>query len=214
MYLPAHFAETRPEALHAAMSAHPLATLVSMSGRGLEANPIPLLLKPDTGNLGELWGHVARANPLWREHPADVEVLAVFQGAQSYVSPNWYPTKQEQHKVVPTWNYVTVQARGKLRVMDDAAWVLDLVSTLTATHEATQPRPWSVADAPPDYIAAMLKAIVGIRIEITELSGKWKVSQNQPQINREGVVSALAARSDDMARAMAAAVAAGTGRTL
>lgn len=200
MYLPKHFAETRPEVLHAAIAAHPLATLITHSARGAEADLLPLLMSPDGRYLN---GHVARANPLWRSHPADTDVLAVFTGAQAYISPNWYPSKQEHGKAVPTWNYITVQVRGRLQVMDDAEWARALVTSLTETHEATQAQPWQVGDAPPDYIDSMLKAIVGIRIEISELVGKWKVSQNQSTANRAGVINGLRGKADDMAEAVA-----------
>ncbi len=196
MYLPKHFAETRPEFLHAAMSAHPLASLITLSARGVEANPVPLLLRPVQN---QLHGHLARANPLWREHPEGADVLAVFTGAQAYISPNWYPTKQEHGKAVPTWNYITVQARGKLRVVDDASWVRAFLDDLTTIHEAGEPAPWKMGDAPPDYIDSMLKAVVGIVLEITELTGKWKVSQNQPVVNRAGVAATLTARGNPLA---------------
>ncbi len=198
MYLPKHFAETRPDVLHAAMHEHPLVTLVTLSARGVEANNIPLLL-----NEGVLQGHVARANPLWREHPNDADVLAVFNGAQAYVSPNWYPSKRENGKAVPTWNYITVQARGRLRIIDDRAWVRALVERLTAIHEAPQPAPWRIDDAPPDYIDAMLGAIVGIEITITELTGKWKISQNQSAANQAGVIAGLSQQHNATAQAMA-----------
>ena len=203
MYLPKHFAETRPEILHAAIATHPLACLITLSARGVEANPVPLLLRPEQN---QLHGHLARANPLWREHPDGSDVLAVFNGAQAYISPNWYPSKLEHGKAVPTWNYITVQARGTLRVIDDAQWVRAFLGELTAIHETGEPAPWQMSDAPADYIDNMLKAVVGIVIEITELTGKWKVSQNQPAANRAGVVAALCQSDDIQRQAMAAAV--------
>jgi transcriptional regulator len=205
MYLPAHFAQSDPACLHQIMRDFPLATLITHSPRGVEADAIPLLLQAEAGAHGELWGHVARANPLWKTHPEGTDVLVLFHGPQAYVSPNWYPSKRQHHKAVPTWNYVMVQARGQLRVMDDAAWTRQLVSELSAMHEATQPVPWRVEEAPADYLEAMLRAIVGFRIEITELSGKWKVSQNQPAENRAGVVGALEAQGG-AASAMAALI--------
>lgn len=196
MYIPRHFAETCPERLHAAMAAYPLATLVTLSPRGVEANPVPLLLR---AGQNELHGHVARANPLWREHLQGADALAVFSGPQAYVSPGWYPTKLDHGKAVPTWNYITVQARGRLRVIDDTEWKRHFLDALTAVHEAGEPAPWRTADAPAEYIDNMIKAVVGIVIEITELTGKWKVSQNQPEQNRAAVGAMLLARGNALA---------------
>jgi transcriptional regulator len=138
-----------------------------------------------------LRGHVARANPLWKR-AAGAEVLVVFTGPQAYITPSWYPTKAETHKVVPTWNYTVVQARGPLRAIEDAPWLHALVSGLTAHHEAPRAQPWAVADAPDDYVQVMLRAIVGIEIELTQLVGKWKVSQNRNEADRNGVAAGLA----------------------
>ncbi len=204
MYLPTHFVENRVEVLHAALRAHPLGLLVMHGADGLSANSLPFLIDPAPAPLGTLRGHVARANPLWRD--AGAEALVVFQGPQAYVSPGWYATKAESGKVVPTWNYVMVQARGRLRAVDDAAWLLALVNRLSDTHEASRPAPWKVADAPEDYVATMLRAIVGIEIELSALAGKWKVSQNRGRADREGTAAGLAALPGDEAQAMAAAV--------
>lgn len=203
MYTPAHFAVDDPASLHALMRDRPLATLVTHCTDGLDANPVPLLWVDDGSPNGLLRGHVAKANPLWREADG-AAVLAVFHGPQAYVSPGWYPTKQETGKVVPTWNYAVVQARGTLRAVTDTAWLRDLVDSLTRSHEASQPAPWSVNDAPPVYLDAMLNGIVGIEIAITSLRGKWKMSQNQPEANRRGVVAGLQERGE---AAVAAAVA-------
>jgi len=205
MYLPKHFEETRVEVMHALMAAHPLGLLVTHGADGLQANSIPFMVDPQPTPRGTLIAHVARANPLWRE-AADTHVLIVFQGPQAYVSPGWYPSKAEHGKVVPTWNYIMVQARGRLRAIKDPAALHALVSRLTATHEAAQARPWAVDDAPRDYIDTMLKAIVGIRIEIEALAGKWKVSQNRSAADRAGVAAGLAALAHEDALAMAAAV--------
>ena len=191
MYLPSHFEETRTEVLHALMQAHPLGLLITLSQDGLQANPIPFLIDPDPGRFGTLRGHVARANPLWRDSRFDLESLVVFQGPQAYVSPSMYPSKAEHGKVVPTWNYVAVQAHGRLRCIDDAAWLRALVGRLTQTHEAARDKPWAVEDAPADYVATMLRGIVGIEIELTRLSGKWKVSQNRSADDRQGVAQGL-----------------------
>jgi transcriptional regulator len=210
MYLPSHFAMKDVQQMHALMMRHPFAALVTTSSDGLCANHIPFLLQTQRGEQGVLQGHVARANPLWREvntsQSGFQNVLVIFQGPQSYISPSWYPTKQEHGKVVPTWNYSVVHAQGQLRVVDDAAWLRSLVNRLTVQHETGLERPWSVDDAPSDYIDKMVSAIVGIEITITHLEGKVKLSQNQPAMNREGVVQALSARADDASCAMAVAI--------
>jgi len=197
MYLPTHFAEQRPEVLHKLIEDHPLGLLITLNDAGLQANPVPFFLDADpAGGPGILRAHVARANPLWRETRSDVETLVVFQGAQAYISPSWYPAKAEHGKVVPTWNYVTVQARGTLRAIDDAQWLRAFVSRLTQHHEATQAKPWAVTDAPPDYIDSMLRAIVGIEIVLSSLAGKWKVSQNRGVADRTGVARGLREREE------------------
>jgi len=194
MYLPKHFEESRAEVLHELIRTHPLGLLVTLADAGLQANPVPFMLDADpAGGPGVLRAHVARANPLWRETRSDVEVLVVFQGPQAYVSPSWYPSKAEHGKVVPTWNYVMVQARGTLRAIDDPAWVRAFVTRLTTRHEAVQAKPWAVADAPPDYIEATARAIVGLEITLSALVGKWKVSQNRSAADRAGVASGLRA---------------------
>lgn len=203
MYNPSHFTESRPPVLHALIRAHPLATLVTLSDDGLAANPIPLLLRPDGSDLGVLVGHVARANPVWSATKLEVPVLAVFQGLQAYISPSAYPTKAEHGKVVPTWNYCVVQGRGTLQVHDDPQWIHQQVSELTRQQEASQAAPWAVDDAPRDYTETMLRALVGIEIPLTQLMGKWKVSQNQPAANQAGVVQALEHQGDTASVAMA-----------
>lgn len=190
MYTPSHFDEQRPEPLQQLLHDHPLGLLITNGPQGLDANPVPFLFDARPDGAGVLTAHVARANPVWKE-AADSEVLVVFQGPQAYISPNWYPSKAENGKAVPTWNYIVVQARGKLVVHDDVAWLRALVTRLTARHEANQAKPWLPSDAPDDYLAAMLRGIVGIEIPLTSLRGKWKMSQNQPAANREGVVQGL-----------------------
>ena len=206
MYLPGHFAETRVEVLHALMRAQPFATLVTQGADGLAADHLPLHLDAGLASHGALHGHVARANPLWR-HADGAEVLTIFQGPQAYVTPSWYPTKRADGKAVPTWNYVVVHARGRLRAIDDPAWLRAQLETLVDRHEAPLPEPWRIADAPPDYIEKMLKAIVGIEIVISEVTGKWKTSQNQPEINRAGVVAGLREQGTEDALQMAELVA-------
>jgi transcriptional regulator len=194
MYLPTHFEEHRPEVLHALLCAHPLGLLITHGSVGLQANSVPFVLDADpAGGPGILRAHVARANPLWRESSrGDGESLVVFQGAQAYISPSFYPSKAEHGKVVPTWNYIMVQARGTLRAIDDAAWLHAFVTRLTDRHEAQRAKPWAVSDAPADYIETMLRAIVGIEIVLTSLVGKWKVSQNRSPADRAGVARGLA----------------------
>ena len=188
MYLPSHFEQHDPAALQALMREHPLAALVTVRHDGPTADHIPLEFDNATQTLR---GHVARANPLWRE-AAGQPVLAIFRGAQAYVSPNWYPTKAATHKVVPTWNYAVVHAHGVLRAVEDAPWVHALVSRLTAHHEAAASQaPWAVSDAPEDFVQEMLRAIVGIEIPLTRLVGKWKVSQNRSEPDRQGVAAGL-----------------------
>lgn len=190
MYLPAQFEESRTEVLRELMREHPFATLVAHGADGLTANHLPLHLEPEIGPFGALQGHVARANTVWQQF-ADTEVLVIFHGPQTYVTPSWYETKQEHGKAVPTWNYVVVHARGRLRAIDDPAWLRQQLETLVTHHEAAFAEPWQIDDAPPDYIDKMLAAIVGIEIVITDLKGKWKISQNQPPANRAGVVAGL-----------------------
>jgi len=206
MYVPCHFEEPRLDVLHALMRARPLATLVTCWSGSLNANHVPLHLIDAPAPLGCLRGHVARANPVWREVDADAEVLAIFHGPDAYVTPSWYPSKAETGKVVPTWNYAVAHVYGRLRVIDDAAWLRAQVEALTAHNEAALGSSWQVSDAPADYVGQMIKAIVGIEIAITRCVGKWKVSQNQSAGNRAGVVAGLQARDDGDAQAMAALV--------
>ena len=207
MYLPSHFTETRSEVLHTAMRAHPFATLASLGPEGLVADHLPLQLVVDEHRRCRLLGHVARANPVWRT-AANSEVLAIFHGPQAYVSPSWYPTKREHGKAVPTWNYVVVHARGRLATIEDPLRLRALLDDLVDHHEADLPQPWRIADAPPEYIDKMLSAIVGIEIAVTALEGKWKLSQNQPEPNRTGVVAGLHDTGGADAGAIAALVAA------
>ena len=207
MYQVAAFREERIDVMHALIRAHPLAALVTGAGGILEANHLPLLIDPLPSPQGTLRGHVARANPLWRQvQKAEAEALVVFQGPQVYVTPSWYPEKRASGKVVPTWNYAVVHARGPLIIHDDRDWLRDLVSRLTRQQEAGRAQPWGIADAPADYIERMLGAIVGIEIPISRIEGKWKVSQNRADADRAGVVDGLAQSADPQARAMAALV--------
>jgi transcriptional regulator len=184
-------------------TARPLATLVALSDSGLVANHIPLETLPEPPPHGVLRGHIARANPLWREYRADSEALAIFHGPQAYISPSFYPAKQETGEVVPTWDYAVVHARGTLRFVQDAAWLRALVSRLTDAHEAPRPMPWKIDDAPPPYIERMLSMIVGFELSIVSLMGKWKLSQNHPTPNRRGVVKGLRDAAGEESRQVA-----------
>jgi transcriptional regulator len=196
MYVPEAFRETDPDAVCALIAAHPLATLVTHGVDGtLTADHIPFLLDTNRGAHGTLVGHVARANPVWRTPgPA----LAIFAGPDSYVSPNWYPSKHEHGRVVPTWNYTVVHAHGTLRAVDDPGLLLGIVGALTRHHEAAAAarsgaEPWRVEDAPPDFIARMLRAIVGVELEIERVDAKSKLSQNRSEADRAGVAAGLGA---------------------
>ena len=208
MYLPEQFKETRTDVLHALMRARPLATLVTSSESGLVANHVPLQTLAEPAPLGALRGHIARANPLWREYAQGGEALAIFQGPDAYISPSLYPSKLQTAEVVPTWDYAVVHAHGTLRFIDDSEWLHGFVAGLTATHEASLPKPWKIGDAPRDYIEKMLRMIVGFEFSIVKLTGKWKVSQNRPAADQLGVVQGLQSSGDADSREIAAMLAA------
>lgn len=193
MYIPEHFAESRPEVLHRLIRQHPLGMLVTHGGDGLDANHLPFDLDARVGQHGLLRGHVARSNPLWRSVESGANVLVVFRAEEAYISPSWYPSKHEAHKQVPTWNYSVVHVHGRITIHDDEKHVRGVVARLTRTHEASQSVPWKMTDAPADYIDALLKAIVGIEVEITRLEGKIKLSQNREARDRIGAGEALIA---------------------
>jgi transcriptional regulator len=203
MYQPPHFVEERLEVQHALIIENPLGLLISNGSHGLSADSVPFVLDPDRGPLGTLRAHIARANRLWQSQDPEAEVLIVFQGPQHYVSPGWYPSKQETGKVVPTWNYVTVHAYGRLTVIEDIAWLSTQIEALTQRHEQDRAKPWSVKDAPDAYIAAQMRAIMGLEMRIDRMIGKVKVSQNRPEPDRSGVAQGLEAASTDQADAMA-----------
>jgi transcriptional regulator len=194
MYLPAHFAETRPEELHRILAENPLGMLVTHGARGLDANHIPFEFDAARGASGVLQAHVARANPVWQEAADGAEVLVVFRGTHGYISPTWYPSKHETHRQVPTWNYEVVHAHGRLRAMDDEKFVRAIVARLTRHHEAGEPQPWKMGDAPPDYLEQLLKMIVGIEVEVTRWEGKRKLGQNRELRDRDGAIEALRER--------------------
>lgn len=206
MYIPTQFAETRTEVMHRLVHEHSLGTLVTLGENGLQADHLPFEVVADGSPFGRLQAHVARGNPVWRQD-AGVESLIVFQGAQAYISPSLYATKKEHGKVVPTYNYMVVHAYGRMRAIDDPQWVRALLERLSARHEAGRETPWSIDDAPADFIDTLLHQIVGIEIDITRLQGKWKVSQNQPERNRVSVEAGLRAQGGEEALAMAEAVA-------
>lgn len=191
MYLPKHFEITDPATLHRVVRQHPLATWATVVDGAPVVNHVPFLLDETQGEHGTLIGHVARANPLWK---TCAESVLVFQGEGAYISPSWYPSKHDNGKAVPTWNYAVVHAHGTPQTVEDRDGLLAIVSRLTDTHEATQARPWQVADAPADYIEQMLRAIVGIRIPVTRWVGKFKLSQNHAAPNRLGVIAGLTQR--------------------
>ncbi len=192
MYLPSHFAQNDRPTLHALIRDHPLAALVTQGPDGPTADHVPLELDASVGEHCMLRGHVARANPLWQRAEGQ-RVLAIFQGPQAYVTPSWYATKAQTHQVVPTWNYAVVHAHGVLQVVHEAPWLHALVSGLTRHHEAPRAQPWAVADAPGDFVQNLLRAIVGIQIPLTQVVGKFKLSQNRNEADRHGVVNGLAA---------------------
>ncbi|MCY1413800.1 Protease synthase and sporulation protein PAI 2 [compost metagenome] len=192
MYLPSAFRQDDPAEMLRLIAETRLATLVTSGERGLQASHLPLLLEPGEGEHGTLYGHLARANPQWRELAAGAEALLIFQGPDAYVSPAFYPAKAEHGKVVPTWNYIAVHAYGQAEVIEDAPRLLDIVSRLTRQHEGEREQPWAVSDAPAEYIEGMLRAIVGFRLPIERLEGKWKLSQNRSQADLQGVRQGLA----------------------
>jgi transcriptional regulator len=190
MYTPPAFREDDPATLHKMMRGVRLATVVTATAEGILASPLPLFLREDEGEHGVLHGHVARANPQWQTPPT-AEALAIFTGPDAYITPSWYATKAENGKVVPTWNYAAVHAYGPIEFFDDEASLHAVVSQLTAIHEASRDAPWAVTDAPEKFVAAQLKGIVGLRIRITRIEGKRKMSQNRPESDRAGVISGL-----------------------
>jgi transcriptional regulator len=196
MYRPPHFREDRLNVQHALVQAHPLGLLVSAGPDGLVADPIPFLIAPGSSELGTLQGHLARANPHWRQLAEAPECLVVFQGPQDYVTPSWYATKQETGKVVPTWNYATVHVWGRPRVIEDAAWLRRQIGALTASRESGRAAPWAVDDAPDAFVRAQIKGIVGLEIPIARIEGKWKMSQNRNEADRRGVVAGLRREGD------------------
>ena len=206
MYVPAHFEENRPEVLHQLIVDQPFGTLVTTGPNGLDANHLPFEFAADVGPIGTLRAHVARANPVWQEVAENPDTLVIFQGPAAYISPTWYPSKHEEHRQVPTYNYIVVHAHGRIVVRDDEPFVRGLVARLTRKMEAGEAVPWKMGDAPADYIAQMLGAIVGIEIEVTRLVGKWKLGQNKAATDRRGAADTLLARASDQQQAVGQAM--------
>ncbi len=196
MHIPRQFEEARVDVLHALMRDYPFASLITSGESGLDVNHLPFVLSPTPQPYGTLRCHVARANPVWRDLSTSMEAVVVFHGPHTYISPSWYPSKQEHGKVVPTWNYAVVHAYGQPRIVEDADWLTGLVSALTSQHESEQNSPWHVSDAPADFIDKMIRSIVGIEIPLRRIYGKWKQSQNRSLADRHGVVAALENRGE------------------
>lgn len=194
MYTPAHFAITDPEVLHGIIRRHPLGILVTPLEGGMDANHIPFDFEAVAGGPGILTAHVARANPVWQQCRDGAQVMVIFRGTEGYISPNWYPSKHEAHRQVPTWNYEVVHVHGRLVVRDDERFVRGVVARLTRTHEAAEPKPWKMSDSAPEYIDTMVKAIVGIEVVIERIEGKGKLSQNRETRDRLNAADTLATR--------------------
>ena len=197
MYIPPHFAVTESAILHRIIREHPFGMLVTHGSSGLDADHIPFEFDTQTGPQCTLTAHVARANTLWQRCRTDTAVMVVFRGAEAYISPNWYPSKHESHRQVPTWNYEVVHAHGTITVRDDERFVRGLVGRLTRRHEMAEPRPWKMSDSAPDFIDGMLRNIVGIEVAITSLVGKSKLSQNKEVHDRLGAAETLAQRGHE-----------------
>ena len=200
MYLPNHFNESRDEELLRTIAAYPLGALVVNGPNGLDANHVPFLIDEVGKSPRRLLAHVARANPLWKEAKDGDEALIIFRAEDAYISPNWYPSKHDFHKQVPTWNYRVVHVHGKLYIRDNERFVRGVVARLTRTHEAQtgSPRPWKMTDSSPGYIDQMLSAIVGIEIEVTRMVGKWKLSQNKEERDRINAAEELRKRGEQI----------------
>jgi len=203
MYQPPHFREESLAVQHALMRAHPLGLLVTLGRTGLVANPVPFVVDASASPKGTLKAHLARANSQWQDVDPAQEALVVFQGPETYITPSWYAAKREHGKVVPTWNYAIVQAYGRMRIVEDPAWLLQQIAAMTDVQERARPEPWTVDDAPAPFVAAQIKGIVGVEIEITRIEGKWKVSQNRSEADRRGVASGLRLARDDASQMMA-----------
>jgi len=203
MYQPPQFRENRKAIMHELMRSHPFATLVSIKDGDICVDHLPLLVHSEASQSGTIRGHIAKGNPLWRNGSAGFSALAIFQGPQAYITPSWYPSKKEHGRVVPTWNYAVVHARGKMRFIDDRDWLAAHLIELVKRHEGHRVVPWKISDAPDDYVGRQLKGIVGLELEVTDLEGKWKVSQNKDAKDRKGVQRGLLIEADRDAASMA-----------
>jgi len=203
MYQPPQFRENRKEIMHELMRSHPFATLITIKDGDICADHLPLLIHSEASQYGTIRGHIAKGNPLWCNESAGFNALAIFQGPQAYITPSWYPSKKVHGKVVPTWNYAVVHARGKLRFIDDRDWLAAHLIELTSRNERHRAAPWKISDAPRDYVERLLRGIVGFELEITSLEGKWKVSQNKEAKDRKGVQNGLLLESNQDATAIA-----------
>lgn len=198
MYLPPHFSERRKNVLQECIAQHPFGMLVTHGKNGIDVNHLPFELTLIDDQLGLLSAHIARANPLWQEVRDNDEVLAVFKAADAYISPNWYPSKNESHEQVPTWNYITVHAYGTIRFHQDEKWLRGLVARLTRTHEAMQTTPWKMSDARKNYIDDLMQRIVGLEIHVTRLVGKSKLGQDESEKDIRGAVEGLHATGEHL----------------
>ncbi len=203
MYMPEFFEERRVEMLHQLIAEYPLGALVTLNDRGLDANHVPFLIDPRAGEHGMLIGHVARNNAVWHDYDGDREALVIFQGPSAYISPNWYPTKQDHHEVVPTYNYAVVHVHGPIVIHEDPKWLRGIVGKLTKALEASQPVPWKMADAPAEFLTGQIDHIVGIEVPINRIVGKWKTSQNRVLADRLGAIEGLRASGQERDSAMA-----------
>jgi transcriptional regulator len=202
MYIPKYNEETRIDVIDRLIRSAPVASLVTMGSSGLFATHLPMVLHRCSDEDAVLRGHLSRANRQWKEFSPEIQALAIFSGPGHYITPAWYPEKAETGKVVPTWNYAVVHAYGPLQIIEDPEWLLKHLNALTDTHEASRPAPWSVADAPAEFIATTARGIVGLELKIERLEGKWKVSQNQDESARVSVAEGLDALDTEASLAM------------
>jgi transcriptional regulator len=202
MYIPRANQEDRIPVIHKLMQDQPFASLITMGTSGLFSSHIPMVLERDGTPFGRLKCHISRANQQWKEFSPSIEALAIFSGPQHYITPSWYPEKLETAKVVPTWNYAVVHAYGHLKVIEDSEWLMAHLESLVNIHEASFPVPWKIGDAPADYVASLVKGIVGLEMVIERLEGKWKVSQNRSEQDRVGVAEGLADLNTEESLAM------------
>jgi transcriptional regulator len=206
MYLPKIHEETRLDVLHSLIRQHSLGTWVLANETELNVNHIPFVLDSSRGEFGTLFGHVARANPIWQTPTTALPSVIIFRGPQTYITPSWYPSKHQHGKAVPTWNYAVVTAHGHPEYIEDPAWLYDHLSHLTDANEASQALPWKIGDAPQEFTEKLLSAIVGVKIPLQRIEGKWKTNQNRQEADKIGVIAGLLEKGDDDSVAMASLV--------